>query len=160
MSSLSHVKRTLSVIVAGYPGMEGKESMGPFLALAEKALSKYPEHVLDRLADPRSGIVTRNSFIPSIADMCAFCEKETTDEWRKAVTREQLQAQLSAPRQFESEIRRERMKAKFADLLAELANAPDKWANEGVFRRKGDEWIAREKKRKAIEWRDSHPIAS
>jgi hypothetical protein len=94
--------------------------------MASESLSEFPDQVLQRLCDPKTGIVTSHTFLPSIHEMRNFCKKE----WDKITPRtvedredeiKQLYGSVDIETPAEREVRRAKVKAKFQDLMKELS---------------------------------------
>ena len=81
MSVRLPVRQVVFTICAAYPTAISKGQLGGYKALCEQALSPYPDHLLMRLADPRRGIIAVSRFLPSIAELCSFCEDYLRKEW-------------------------------------------------------------------------------
>jgi len=93
--------------------------------MASESLSEFPDDVLGKLCDPKVGIVTTCTFLPSIAELRNFCHRE----WdriapRLAEERAEEARRLYAPVDVETpderEARRAIVKQKFQELIAEL----------------------------------------
>jgi len=91
-------------------------------------MSLYPAHVLQEVVSPTVGIPRRLKFLPSIAevaDACdAICVRIATEE-RKAAQPKPDRAAETTPEQ------QERMKQRFASLMADLAKGRAENALEG-----------------------------
>jgi hypothetical protein len=94
--------------------------------MASESLSEFPDQVLQRLCDPKTGIVTSHTFLPSIHEMRNFCNKE----WDKITPRriddredeiKQISGSVDIETPAEREARRAIVKAKFQDLIKELS---------------------------------------
>jgi hypothetical protein len=134
--------------------------------MAVSALDDYPDPVLTALVDPKVGVVARCKFLPSISELIEIAT-EFRGKYSEIRQRETLARVPALPRtasdpEYPQEYR-ERMQARFAELIADLANAPDLWAEEGPARAKGDAVLKAERQRKsaamieaerdlAIEW--------
>jgi hypothetical protein len=113
--------------------MAAKEETITFLEIAEKSLLKYPDEVIERLASPTSGIVTQCKFLPTIAEMVEFCDRQwdkifvhiqsdRRQEIRELYGRvEKVDPETEADRQE----KRKKIIAQFQELVEELKMAPD-----------------------------------
>jgi hypothetical protein len=54
---------------------DGDEHMDRYLATLPRVLECYPDAVLERLVNPRTGIAVECGFFPSIAELKRFCER-------------------------------------------------------------------------------------
>lgn len=89
-------------------------------------LACYPEIVVERVCDPIRGLPAKNKFLPAIAEIREFCEREMI--WHDAVERRvmarrhtaQVLAKLEPPA---TPIDRHLVRAEADKLLAELGGA-------------------------------------
>lgn len=115
--------KTIGIILSSYPSASRQEGIENFYKLAVESLSEFPPAILDALANPRSGIVTQSSFVPSIAELRKFCQREMEAQYRRSAQEDRAEARrlyskISDPVTDPAE--RERMKKKFRELLADL----------------------------------------
>jgi hypothetical protein len=104
--------------------MSNHQNLGTFLEMATKSLVKYPESVIDLMANPTSGIVTKNTFMPSIAEMVKFCDLEMDRRWKKSQHDAGLRGDELPPPEYDDEHRknmRGKILAEFKKLGEELA---------------------------------------
>jgi hypothetical protein len=94
-----------------------------FITAAAAMLASYPELVVERVCDPIRGLPSKNKFLPAIAEIREFCEREMI--WHDAVerrdrdrahTRKVLEPVLPPPAPMD----RMRVREAASDLLAEL----------------------------------------
>ena len=90
--------KALGIILSSYPSAN-REGIENFYRLAVESLSDFPDSILTHLANPKTGIVAKNTFIPSIAEMRKFC----TDEMEARYRREQYENREEARRLHSSE---------------------------------------------------------
>jgi hypothetical protein len=76
--------KALGIILYSYPSAN-RDGIETFYKLAVESLSEFPDEILDRLAHPRLGIVTRSTFLPSIAELRKFCNEEIAARHKAAV---------------------------------------------------------------------------
>lgn len=119
--------KALGIILSSFPS-GNREGIENFYRMAVESLSKYPDRVLEELADPNLGIVTKSTFIPSIAEMRSFCDRA----WDRLDPPTQIDRapdplMLGGPaKDPEAEAaQRTRIIQGFKDLLAELKSVPD-----------------------------------
>lgn len=130
MSINSHVKKSLTIIASSYPSMASKDETVRFLELAEKSLIKYPPDVVNMLANPISGIVTKCTFMPSIAEMVKFCDAEMDRRWSKAKHSAAISGEYLPPPVHDEE-HRQKMRSKIIAEFAKLKSDLEATANSG-----------------------------
>jgi hypothetical protein len=130
MSSNSYVNKALAIIVASYPSVSNKEEIGQFLEIATKSLSKYPDSVIELLADPTRGIVTKCTFMPSIAEMVKFCDAEMDRRWSKAKHNAAISGEYLPP-PIHDEEHRQKMRSKIIAEFAKLKSDLEATAKNG-----------------------------
>jgi hypothetical protein len=117
--------KAVGIILSCYPSAN-REGIDNYYKMASESLSEFPDQVLQRLCDPKTGIVTSHTFLPSIHEMRNFCNKE----WdritpRRVEDREEEIKQISGSVDVETlaerEARRAVVKAKFQELIKELS---------------------------------------
>lgn len=95
-------------MLTAYPNSASQSSRGYIGALAS-VLCDYPRSIAIRCCDPRQGVARDTRFLPTIADIVAFCERETAplrgtvereDRYEK-LAQAQLQARVDAAKQAE-----------------------------------------------------------
>ena len=67
--------KAVSIILASYPSVN-KENLEGFYRMSVEALKYFPDEILQALCNLTMGIQTKNKFVPSIAEMKEFCNKE------------------------------------------------------------------------------------
>jgi len=92
--------------------------------MASESLSEFPSEVLERLCNPKTGIVAQSTFLPSIAEMRKFCNREWDILSPRAIADnhddiKQLYGPKSDP--VHDEEHRARMIQKFKDLIREIS---------------------------------------
>lgn len=95
-------------ILSGYPGMAAKD-LEAFSALAVTALAVYPDPVLVALANPRTGILHTSKFLPTVAEMAEWCERERMRLYKLASEQdrqERIAAHRALPPPDPSEVER------------------------------------------------------
>ena len=117
--------KAVGIILSCYPSAN-REGIDNYYKMASESLSEFPDQVLQRLCDPKTGIVTSHTFLPSIHEMRNFCNKE----WDKITPRriddredeiKQISGSVDIETPAEREARRAIVKAKFQDLIKELS---------------------------------------
>jgi hypothetical protein len=156
MASQTYIEKTIAILVAAYPfKASDADRMRPFLKMVERVLEPYPHEVLDRLANPRTGIVAVCTFFPSIAEIKKFCERE----WDKISPHNRYDREAPAllSREDDTPERRANVIEKFADLMRDLRMAPD-FARKGEpvltkaeAKQQAEDWLAREAAKSAVE---------
>jgi hypothetical protein len=93
--------------------------------MASESLSEFPDEILHKLCDPKTGIVTTSTFLPSISELRAYCHREwdkltprRVDDQAEEARRLYGPADVETPE--EREARRAIIKQKFQELIAEL----------------------------------------
>ncbi len=86
--ALEHVEKLLRA----FPNGGANAGKGYIGALAS-ALAEYPRMVAIRCCDPVHGVSRETRFLPTVADVVAFCERETAD-MRKPVETEDRDARI------------------------------------------------------------------
>jgi hypothetical protein len=116
--------------------------------MAVESLERYPDNVLEELANPKMGIVTKSTFIPSIAEMRTFCDRiwnRIDPPSRASISKAPLQ--LSGPSEDKEAKEAERKKViqGFGKLIAELQSKPETFrTNQISIRSKVEEKAAAE----------------
>jgi len=92
--------------------------------MASEALSVYPQSILEELVQPRTGIMRQCKFLPSISELVDFCDNLHRKQWRdheRDLNRLAISGPPEGPLSEEQKAERERVKAGFKKLLAELS---------------------------------------
>lgn len=63
-------------LIAAFPNGNPQSGKGYIGALAA-VLADYPRYVATRCCDPRTGVARETRFLPTVADIVAWCERET-----------------------------------------------------------------------------------
>ena len=77
MANEQSAARVLGVILNGFPTLGNREGLRDFSRLALEVLARYPDSVLNALGNPVSGILASARYLPTIAELKAFCEAES-----------------------------------------------------------------------------------
>lgn len=93
--TLSEAIRAVRAIVSAYPNGGNNAGDGYIGALAA-VLGQYPRQVALRCADPVHGVARETKFLPTVADLVAWCERETAPLHRDIAREERIAAQLKA----------------------------------------------------------------
>jgi hypothetical protein len=93
--------RAVGELLAAFPNGSPANAKGYIGALAA-VLGDYPKSVALRCADIRRGVARETRFLPTVADIVAFCERETA-ELRGIVDREDHHATLARAQQERAE---------------------------------------------------------
>jgi hypothetical protein len=88
--ALEHVQKLLQ----GFPNGGANAGKGYIGALAA-ALAEYPRMVATKCCHPVHGVARETKFLPTVADIIGFCERET-DEMRRPIDREDRDAKMRA----------------------------------------------------------------
>ena len=121
------------------------------MALAVKALAGYPDNLLGYLADPVRGIVRKSKFIPAIAEMCVYMDREG-DRLRKAAEQDERDRRraLPSPAPIVSDEHRTAVLNGLRNLSADIrsrSNGPAKdsrVAGPDAVKAEAEEWLRRE----------------
>jgi hypothetical protein len=117
--------RSIGIILSSYPSAN-REGIENFYKLASESLSEFPAEILDVLAHPKHGIVTKSSFIPSIAEMRKFCVDEIGRRHKiNSWERQEEARRLYAPKPVEDPQVRETIVSGLRQLSHELGS-PDR----------------------------------
>lgn len=100
--SLSEAIEAATIIVDCYPNGGKNGSEGYLGALAE-TLGRYPKSVAKRCADRQLGIVRDCKFLPTVADIVAWCERETAPLYEQSQHAERLRDQFAEREKFVQE---------------------------------------------------------
>lgn len=92
--SLSEAIEAAGAIVDCYPNGGTSASRGYIGALAA-TLASYPRQVALRCADHHMGIVRECKFLPTVADIVAWCERETAPLWNSADREKRIERQIA-----------------------------------------------------------------
>jgi hypothetical protein len=115
--------KAVGIILSSYPS-GNREGIENFYKMAVESLSEYPTEVLDRLCHPKTGIITTSSFIPSVAEMRKFCDRQWDMLSPRAVADNQDEVrQLYGPKSdpVHDAEHRAMMVQKFQDLIREIS---------------------------------------
>ena len=142
-------------LIRGYPNGGANAGDGYIGALAA-VLGQYPRQVALKCADPLRGVSRETKFLPTVADLVAWCEKETeplrrdvdrenriaeqfrlTEEWKNAEKTPSLLAKTQAWLDRTDPIARELVELDTAATKArrEITEAQIEQANRLAFER-------------------------
>jgi hypothetical protein len=116
--------KAVGIILSCFPSAN-RDGIENYYKMASESLSEFPDEILQKLCDPKTGIVTTSTFLPSISELRAFCHRE----WDKLTPRRVDDQAEEAKRLYgpadvetleEREARRAIIKQKFKQLLADL----------------------------------------
>ena len=116
--------KAVGIILSCYPSAN-REGIDNYYKMASESLSEFPDQVLQRLCDPKTGIVTSHTFLPSIHEMRNFCNAE----WDRITPRriddredeiKQISGSVDIETPTERKARRAIVKAKFQELIKDL----------------------------------------
>lgn len=84
MADPKKVSQAIAILATGYRVKDDEDGrMERFLGMVRKLLSEYPDAVLDKLVNPKTGIMVESTFFPSLAELKRFCDRA----WDKAEPR-------------------------------------------------------------------------
>lgn len=83
-----------------------------YIGVLAKVLMEYPRQVAIRCADPINGVSRDSKFLPSVAEIVAWCEKETAPLRGEVDYERRVEAQLRAREEWQSYQPSERLKEK------------------------------------------------
>lgn len=134
--------KALGVILSSYPSAN-RDGIENFYKLAVESLSEFPAEILNMLAHPKIGIVAKSTFIPSIAELRAFCTDEMTRRHRIAIWEQQEEARkLHAPEPVENPVVRDKIVSGLRKLSEELGRKPeDNLLTAEEARAKAERWL-------------------
>lgn len=89
---LSEAIEAATAIVGCYPN-GGRDAGRSYLGAVAATLASYPRQVAQRCAGVR-GVVQASRFLPTVADVVAWCEAETAPLYRQAEREERIEQQL------------------------------------------------------------------
>jgi hypothetical protein len=73
--SLSDAIEAVQRIISYYP-LGSKDASNGYIGAMAAVLGDYPKAIAEKCADPRRGIVLSSTFLPAVAEIVAWCEKE------------------------------------------------------------------------------------
>jgi hypothetical protein len=116
--------KAVGIILSCFPSAN-REGIENYYRMASESLSEFPDEILHKLCDPKTGIVTTSTFLPSISELRAYCHREwdkltprRVDDQAEEARRLYGPADVETPE--EREARRAIIKQKFQELIAEL----------------------------------------
>lgn len=85
----------MKILIGCYPA--GKPSDPEvYISAIASALANYPEEIVSRVTDPRTGVQRKNKFLPSVAEIIEACEEEMRPiraQWRSTEQALRVQAE-------------------------------------------------------------------
>jgi hypothetical protein len=100
--ALSEAIEAASRIVEAYPN-GGKDAGKSYLGALAAILGAYPKQVATECSDPATGIVCECRFLPTVADIVAWCEARTKPLQRQVSRDSRLKEQFELREEFERE---------------------------------------------------------
>jgi hypothetical protein len=91
---LSEALDQVQKLLLGFPNGGANAGKGYIGALAA-ALAEYPRIVATKCCHPVHGVARETKFLPTVADVVGFCERET-DEMRRPIDREDRDRKMRA----------------------------------------------------------------
>jgi len=91
--TLTEALKIVKQLISAYPNGGANASDGYFGALAS-VLGSYPRAVGLRCADPIRGVCRESKFLPTVADLIAWCERETEPMRREVEYERRVEEQL------------------------------------------------------------------
>ena len=115
--------------MSGFPVTGNREGLRDFSRLALEMLTPFADDVLLALANPRTGILKIAKFLPTLAELSEWCERERLRLFAESAAQDRLDrlaAHRALPPPSVDEIQRkarldEVMKTRMQGLSAELA---------------------------------------
>ena len=130
--SLSEAIEAAGAIVDCYPNGGASASRGYIGALAA-ILATYPKQVALNCADRARGVTRECKFLPTVADIVVWCERETAPFYRQAESLDRRAAQFADRAEFEKQQTLERKKRLNLDELKEkYGDWHDSWRSPGT----------------------------
>ena len=128
----------MGIILASYPSAN-PDAVGGYFKMAVESVSEFPSEVLQALCNPKTGIMTTNKFLPSIAELRSFCHRVwdrtdprdvegRTDEIKRLYGRVERQEEETAS---ERRAKRNEVLESFRQLSSDLRMCPDPYAKRG-----------------------------
>lgn len=130
--SLSEAIEAAGAIVDCYPNGGASASRGYIGALAA-VLATYPKQVAKRCSDRVQGVSRECKFLPTIADIVAWCERETEPLRRQVDYEKRIATQLSEREEFlklETQVRPARLTME--ELKEKYGDWKDNWRSPGT----------------------------
>ena len=129
----------MGIILASYPSAN-PDAVGGYYKMAVESLSEFPGEVLQGLCHPKTGIMTTSKFLPSIAELRAFCHRvwdrtDPRDLENRLSEIKLLYGRVERPEDetpSERRDRRDEVLEAFRQLSADLRMCPDPWAKKGA----------------------------
>jgi len=124
-----------AAILECYPNGGHGAGRGYIGALAEN-LARYPASVARRCADRQHGIVRECKFLPTIADIIAWCEREQEPLFRQAHAQETLAMQRAYRAEAEAEEVARKGRLSYGELKARYGDWHHGWEPVGETARR------------------------
>ena len=90
------------------------------MELAAEGLKGFSDDQLQQMVNPRTGLIGTNKFLPTVAEMIEFCVSRAVNRWEPTMPPPNSHPALQVKHISKEE--RERVQAKFAELLEELSH--------------------------------------
>ena len=99
------------------------EDPGMYCAALVAVMTCYPDSVVVRVTDPRTGLPSSSTWLPSVAELRQACEREmqpVRDSARRAANAERNRFMIAAPNENRAAVM-DRMREKFPQLFVSVA---------------------------------------
>lgn len=80
-------------LLACYPQSVRSEATGGYLGALAAVLCDYPKSIALECCDPRKGVARDTKFLPTVADIVAFCERKR-DGWQHVVDMDDRESRI------------------------------------------------------------------
>lgn len=105
-----------------------------YAAAVAAVLSGYPKSVIDYVCDPRTGVIGKHKWLPSVAEIKAACDGYL-DNITSAVERQRRIEKQFADREADERTRKESRKLSYEELKAKYGDDKGGWFGEGLKQR-------------------------
>lgn len=130
--TLSETIEAAGAIVGCYPN-GGKDAGRSYIGALAATLSNYPKSVAQACADRVKGVARDCRFLPTVADLVAWCEKKTEPLRVQADRDRRVARQLDEREQFENIERNVRpTRLSVAELKERYGDWGDNWRTPGT----------------------------
>lgn len=121
--SPEELMNAVEMLMASFPHLKPADPKG-YVETMVAHLSKYPSIIVQRIIDPRSGVVTRTKFPPVIAEIAEFAEPLWAEHHQALRRAKGAVAQLSTPTDMEiPEAERKAIAEGLRDLSKQLGQS-------------------------------------
>lgn len=129
---LSEAIEAATTILDCYPN-GGAQAGDSYIGALAATLAEYPKSVAQRCADRKTGIARECKFLPTVADIVAWCERETEPLRRQHSADLRLKQQFRIRDEFENEQGAGRQRRLTIDELKEkYGDWRDDWRSPGT----------------------------